>query len=80
MALSKTARFLSKAEILGVGVFSPLSIYHFYRRLGASVPQFWAPMKEVCVPHSWERTQKSDRINFLRGDFGLKKRSQTGHV
>ena len=26
MALSKTGRFLSKAEILGVGVFSPLSI------------------------------------------------------
>ena len=25
MALSKTGRFLSKAEILGVGVFSPLS-------------------------------------------------------
>ena len=24
MALSKTGRFLSKAEILGVGVFSPL--------------------------------------------------------
>ena len=27
MALSKTGRFLTKAEILGVGVFSPLSIY-----------------------------------------------------
>ena len=26
MALSKTGRFLTKAEILGVGVFSPLSI------------------------------------------------------
>ena len=26
LALSKTARFLSKAEILGVGVFSPLPI------------------------------------------------------
>ena len=26
MVLSKTGRFLSKAEILGVGVFSPLSI------------------------------------------------------
>ena len=26
LALSKTGRFLSKAEILGVGVFSPLSI------------------------------------------------------
>ena len=26
MALSKTGRFLSKAEILGVGVFSPLPI------------------------------------------------------
>ena len=25
MSLSKTDRFLSKAEILGVGVFSPLS-------------------------------------------------------
>ena len=25
MGLSKTGRFLSKAEILGVGVFSPLS-------------------------------------------------------
>ena len=34
MALSKTGRFLSKAEILGVGVFCPLSskdwtIWHF---------------------------------------------------
>ena len=27
MALSKTGRFLSKAEILGVGVFSPLPKY-----------------------------------------------------
>ena len=27
MALSKTGRFLSKAEILGVGVFSPLPIF-----------------------------------------------------
>ena len=26
MALSKTGRFLSKAEILGVGVFPPLSM------------------------------------------------------
>ena len=29
MALSKTGRFLSKAEILGVGVFSPLASYLF---------------------------------------------------
>ena len=28
LALSKTGRFLSKAEILGVGVFSPLSTYY----------------------------------------------------
>ena len=34
MALSKTGRFLSKAEILGVGVFSPLS--KFNRNLGDS--------------------------------------------
>ena len=27
MALSKTGRFLTKAEILGVGVFSPLPIF-----------------------------------------------------
>ena len=29
IGLSKTGRFLSKAEILGVGVFSPLSIHVF---------------------------------------------------
>ena len=28
MALSKTGRLLSKAEILGVGVFSPLSKFY----------------------------------------------------
>ena len=31
MALSKTGRFLSKAEILGVGVFSPLSTEEYQK-------------------------------------------------
>ena len=33
MALRKTGRLLSKAEILGVGVFSPLSIHECIRVL-----------------------------------------------
>ena len=38
MALSKTGRFLSKAEILGVGVFSPLSIYGWWPPFNVHAP------------------------------------------
>ena len=38
MALSKTGRFLSKAEILGVGVFSPLPIFLLGDKIFLVVP------------------------------------------
>ena len=40
MALSTTGRFLSKAEILGVGVFFPLSILGF-QKIPNRVTDFW---------------------------------------
>ena len=44
MALSKTGRFLSKAEILGVGVFSPLPIFVAQNGL------FGAPFRTPKIP------------------------------
>ena len=41
MALSKTGRFLSKAEILGVGVFSPFQIWGVF----VNSPCFWGRAK-----------------------------------
>ena len=49
MALSKTGRFLSKAEILGVGVFSPLSNYDFWHSSASSK----GPKLPLRQPHAY---------------------------
>ena len=76
MALSKTGRFLSKAEILGVGVFSPLPIVsqNVFVLVFMGIAQYLRDMLQNGVSHRCACVKLSTKGGVSHHDGEVSKR------